>query len=86
MANIRNNAAWKAYGYRAQGLADAASANDYDSQGANDLGALPYGIGSSLLGGAKSIADKWKDAFGTPSDSSSTGDYLDYGGVPGPAF
>ena len=52
---IRNNAAVKAYGYRVQGANAGAEANLDDFKAASAMGALPYGIGSSLLGGAKSM-------------------------------
>jgi hypothetical protein len=64
LAAIRNNAAWKAYFYRARGLGEQGSASAYDAAGANALQSLPFGIGSSLLGGASQVASKWKDAFG----------------------
>ncbi len=64
IATIRNNAAWKAYGYRVAGLGDEAVANADDSAAANATASLPFGIGSSLLGGASRVADKWKAAFG----------------------
>ena len=53
---IRNNAALKAYGYRLQAANAGAEANLDDFKAANAMAALPYGIGSSLLGGAKSLA------------------------------
>lgn len=62
---IRNNAAWKAYGYRVQGGNAAAQANDEAFQAANATAALPYGIGSSLLGNAATVSDKWSSWFPT---------------------
>jgi len=56
---VRNNAALKAYGYRVQGFNNAADAGLSDLKAANTMAALPYGIGSSLLSGAKSIAGSW---------------------------
>ena len=53
---IRNNAAVKAYGYRVQGANAGADANLDDYKAANAMSALPYGIGSSLLGGASKLA------------------------------
>ena len=53
---IRNNAALKAYGYRLQGYNAAADAGRYDAQAANATAALPFGVGSSLLGGVRSLA------------------------------
>jgi hypothetical protein len=52
---IRNNAATKAYGYRVQGANAGAEANLDDYRAASAMSALPYGIGSSLLSGAKSL-------------------------------
>ena len=53
---IRNNAAVKAYGYRVQGANAGAEANLDDYKAASAMGALPYGMGSSLLGGASKLA------------------------------
>jgi hypothetical protein len=52
---IRNNAALKAYGYRVQGANAGAEANLDDYKAASTMSALPYGVGSTLLGGAKSL-------------------------------
>jgi hypothetical protein len=60
---IRNNAALKAYGYRLQGYDSAADASRSDAQAANTMAALPFAIGSSLLGTARSVASKWNDWF-----------------------
>jgi hypothetical protein len=62
---IRNSAALKAYNYRLQGYNSAADASRYDTQGANTMAALPFAIGSSLLGGAKSIAGAWPSSPGS---------------------
>ncbi len=70
-STIRNDAAWKAYGYRTQGLNFGAQASAADASGANALASLPFGIGSSLLGGASSIAGKWNDLW--PPRKNSTG-------------
>lgn len=59
VATVRSNAALQAYGYRLQGAGLGAAAGNYQLAGANALGQLPYGIGSSLLSGASSVADKW---------------------------
>jgi len=56
---IRNSAALKAYNYRLQGYNSAADAGRYDSQATNTMAALPFGVGSSLLSGASSLADKY---------------------------
>jgi hypothetical protein len=62
-AAIRNNASLKAYNYEIQANDAAGAANDADFQGANTMASLPYSMGSSLLGGASSIAgsSKWSD-------------------------
>ena len=62
---IRNNAELKAYQARLQAYGSAADAARYDARGANALGRLPFGIASSLLGGARSVAEKWDDWFGS---------------------
>lgn len=83
---IRSNAAQQAYNYRLQGAGYGAQAGLYNMGAANTMASLPFGIGSSLLGGAGSIADKWpryKDLFNAGAGA---GSYLDYGGVPGPAW
>jgi hypothetical protein len=54
-ATIRNNAASKAYNYEIQANDAAGAASDAGFQGANAMASLPYGMGSSLLGGASSI-------------------------------
>ena len=64
LATIRSNAAWRAWGYRAQGLAQQGATSDAASEGADALARLPYGIGSSLLSGASQVAGRWNAAFG----------------------
>jgi hypothetical protein len=56
---IRSNAAQQAYGYQLQGASAGGQANLYSTNAANTMANLPYGIGSSLLGGASSLADTW---------------------------
>ncbi|HLG49081.1 MAG TPA: hypothetical protein VKY24_22745 [Reyranella sp.] len=56
---IRNNAALKAYGYRVQAANTGADANLDSYKAADAMASLPYGIGSSLLGGASSIVRGW---------------------------
>lgn len=63
-ATIRSNAAWRAYGYRVAGAGYGASASNYGAAAVNATANLPFGIGSSLIGGASQIAGKWKTAFG----------------------
>jgi hypothetical protein len=52
---IRNAAAHKAYGFRVQAANLGADAGRYDISSANTMAALPFGIGSSLLGGLKNM-------------------------------
>ncbi len=55
-ATIRSNAALTAYGYEVQANSAGASADNFSRAGANATANLPFGIGSSLLGGASSLA------------------------------
>jgi hypothetical protein len=61
VATIRSNAARNAYGFRLQGAGAAGQASLASANAANTLANLPLGIGSSLLGGASSLAGKWGD-------------------------
>jgi hypothetical protein len=63
--SIRSNAEIKAYDARLQAYGAAADAARYDARAANATARLPFGIASSLLGGARSIAGKWDDWFGS---------------------
>lgn len=93
---IRNNAALKAYGYRVQAANTGAEANLDDYKAASTMAALPYGIGSSLLGGASSLGDKYlafdsRGYFNNPNPGGTDGgggrsNYLGYGGMAGPAW
>lgn len=56
---IRSNAARQAWGYEVAGAGYGAQAGLSDMQAANATANLPFAIGSSLLGGASSIANKW---------------------------
>ncbi len=68
---IRNNAAQQAFGYRAQAAAAGGQANLYSANAANTMANLPFGIASSLLGGASSLADKWAGYLrNNPGDTS----------------
>jgi hypothetical protein len=68
---IRNNAALKAYGYRVQGANAGAEANLDDFKAGSAMAALPYSVGSSLLGGAKGLLNsKW------PSFDSGVSNYI----------
>lgn len=62
---IRNNAAMQAYGFRVQAANAGAQSELYRQSAANTMDALPFGIGSSLLGGASSLFDKGLRYFGT---------------------
>ena len=55
-ATIKSNAALTAYGYEVQANSAGASADNFSRAGANAMASLPYGMGSSLLGGASSLA------------------------------
>jgi hypothetical protein len=68
---IRNNAALKAYGYRVQAANAGGEANLDDYKAASTMSTLPFGIGSSLLGGASSLL-KGLPSFKSPID---TGNY-----------
>jgi hypothetical protein len=67
---IRNNAAQQAFGYRQQAVAAGGQANLYSANAANTMANLPYGIGSSLLGGASSLAGRWAGYIGRNPDGS----------------
>ncbi|MBN9086238.1 MAG: hypothetical protein J0J01_04980 [Reyranella sp.] len=94
---IRNNAAMQAYGFRVQAANAGAQSELYRQSADNTMAALPFGIGSSLLGGASSLFDKglgyyskgYFDSDPNPGGTDGFGgrrNYLGYGGVPGPAF
>ncbi len=56
---IRSNAAQQAYGYQLQAESAGGQSDLYSANAANTMANLPFGIGSSLLGGASSLADTW---------------------------
>ena len=58
-ATIRSNAALRAYNYALQADDAGAAAADQDFQAANVRAALPTAIGSSLLGAASTLANRW---------------------------
>ncbi len=60
---IRSTTARNVFNARLQANDAASRASAADVQGANALAALPYGIGSSLLSGASTMAEKW-DRYG----------------------
>jgi hypothetical protein len=89
---IRNNAAMQAYGFRVQAANAGAQSELYRQSAANTMDALPFSIGSSLLGSASSLFNKGLGLFnGDPNPGGTDGgggrrNYLGYGGTPGPAF
>lgn len=89
---IRNNAAMQAYGFRVQAANAGAQSELYRQSAANTMDALPFGIGSTLLGGASSLFNKGFGLFNSdPNPGGTDGgggrrNYLGYGGTPGPAF
>ena len=56
---IRHNALTQALGYEQQAAGAGGQASLYSADAANTMANLPFGIGSSLLGGASSLADRW---------------------------
>jgi hypothetical protein len=65
---IRNNAAMHAYGFRVQAANAGAQSNLSSASAASTMANLPFGLGSSLLSGASSIAGKWKGLGAPDSD------------------
>jgi len=61
-ALIRSNAAKQAYGYEVEGLQYTAQSAVYKQAGSQSALAGMIGAGSSLLGGAGSVASKWLGA------------------------
>jgi hypothetical protein len=57
---IRSNAALRAYGYRVQAADAGGAANLDDFRAGSTMAALPFGIGSSLLGGASSLGSRYQ--------------------------
>ena len=55
---ISNNALQQAFNYRLQAAGYGGQANLHAAEAANTMANLPFGIGSSLLGGASSLIDK----------------------------
>jgi hypothetical protein len=73
------DAAYAAYGYKVQGAGFGGQAGLYGSaatNATNSLSTLPFGVGSSLLGGASSIADKWVSYKKNFPSGFSTGDSI----------
>jgi hypothetical protein len=87
-ATIRSNAALQAYGYQVQAAGDAGTASADSAAAVNGLANLPFGVGSSLLSGASSVAGKyaeWSKPGGllasTPSSSPSYVSSVNNGGI-----
>jgi len=59
VATIRSNATLNGYRYRLQGANAAGQANLYSANAANTMANLPFGLSSSLLSGASSLAGKY---------------------------
>lgn len=71
---IRSNAARTAWGYQVAATSAGATAGLDQAQAADATANLPFGVGSSLLGGASSIANKWSMyQQNNPNRSPSTG-------------
>ena len=70
---IRYNAALQAYGYEVQASGAQGTANAYSAAGSNATANLPFGIGSTLLGGAGSAAGKWYGYMQSAPKSTSFG-------------
>jgi hypothetical protein len=56
---IHYNAMLQAYGHQLEADAAGGQANLYSANAANTMANLPFGIGSSLLGGASSLSGRW---------------------------
>ncbi len=56
---IRNNALLRAIGDQQQAANAGGEASLYAANAANTMANLPFGVGSSLLSGASSLAGKW---------------------------
>jgi hypothetical protein len=77
---IRSNAARQSWGFQVAGANAGAQSGLYSTQAADTMANLPFGIGSSLLSGASSIANKWS-AF--PKSDPAGGVQVNSGGTSG---
>lgn len=79
-ATIRDNAARKAYGYDVAAAGDEAQARSYDMASKFSLAQIPFDMGSTLLTGSTSVADKWLQAkqYGVPGYNGSGNNGIDY--------
>ena len=82
-AQIRQNAAYRAYGFNVKGAEDVAQAGAYRTAAATSTTAGDIGAVSSILGSVGSVSSKWAQAgqsFGNNGPFSNLGGGL---GVPG---
>jgi hypothetical protein len=75
---IRNNAAMQAYGFRVQAANAGAQSNLHSASAANTMAALPFGLGSTLLGGAKSMLTGWPSMSDSPVSNYIPGTKITY--------
>jgi hypothetical protein len=75
-AQIRTNAARKAFGFRVEEATDAAQAGMYSSASATARTASYYDAGASILGAAGTVASKWAEASASFGSGSGAPDYL----------
>lgn len=61
VATTRYNAALRAWGFENEAAGAGATSSAYTSASTNLMAALPYSVGSTLLGGAAGAAGKWFD-------------------------
>jgi hypothetical protein len=76
---LRYNAAMKAYAYQVQGAGAGASADNLQRASTASTDSLPFGVGSTILGGAAKGAGQWysymKNNPGTPTAKSYGSEY-----------
>jgi hypothetical protein len=73
MAQIRNNAARRAYGYSVEASQDVAQSNLYTAAASDARSAGTIGAIGSLVSGSTSVADKWLQGTSTGVFASSSG-------------
>jgi hypothetical protein len=61
VATARYNATLRAWGFENEAAGAGATASAYSAAGSNIMSTLPYGIGSTLLGGIGNAGSKWYD-------------------------
>ena len=82
-AQIRQNAAYRAYGFNVKGAEDVAQAGAYKTAAATSLVSGDIGAVSSILGGVGSVSSKWSQAsqsFGGGTSLPGGGGYSGMGG------